>query len=453
LKQATLILALLGAIVLAGCSSNSDTTSQTSYNNGSGNQPFKPKTHLNHRAIVSNYYAGALDVMDTTQDRLTAFSFPVGSEPTYLQLSPDATLTFVNNTASNSISTFDNFQETVRATIQLGGWTQSFVTSKSNEFGFAAVYNVSNGNPPSLPGGIVGFNPTDGNLNPEIQFPYVRYLAMDTAEQHLLAFTQDAPVVTVNGVTVTQDDTANWVDLTTNDPATGVPPYYTLSLSTAGGSAVQLSRPVAAFFSADNTKAYILSCGYECGGSSSASVTEINTASITPVTPLATGTLATATVVNQWAVNGARIGMIDTTANKLYVAGSNATLIDQGGNNVQNGYFTVIDLTTGPTGTAIPIGNGVKRWIRNINGVYWIASLNCGVESCVTLVNPAARTAAELANAYGDATGISLAVNSGEVYTIEGGELYIYTQKGTQIIPQYYNTDIHGQGSDVLYID
>jgi hypothetical protein len=455
LKQATLILALLGAIVLAGCSSNSDTASQTSYNNGSGSQPFKPKTHLSHRSIVSNYNAGALDVMDTTQDRLlTNVTFPVGAEPTYLQLSPDATLTFVNNTASNSISTFDNFQETVRGTIQLGGWTQSFVTSKSNEFGFAAVPNISNGNPPSLPGGIVRFNPTDGSLNTGIQFPYVRYLAMDTAEQHLLAFTQDAAPTTV-GAIVVDDNTAHWVDLTTNDPATGVPPYYSLTLN-GNANTKPLSRPVAAFFSTDSSNghivAFILSCGYECGGSSSASVTEIDTTSIIPPVASTTGSVVAATVLNQWTVNGARIGLIDLKANKLYVAGSNATLIDQGGKNVQNGYFTVIDLTTGPTGTAIPIGNGVKRWIRNINGVYWVASLNCGVESCVTLVNPTAGTAAELANANGDATGISLAVNRGEVYTIEGGELFIYDQKGTPVVSQY-NTDIHGQGSDVLYID
>ncbi len=67
--------------------------------------------------------------MDATQDRLTTFTFAVGTQPTYMQPSPDGTLTFVNNTGSNSISSFNNNQEAVKATIQLGGWTQSFVTS------------------------------------------------------------------------------------------------------------------------------------------------------------------------------------------------------------------------------------------------------------------------------------------------------------------------------------
>ncbi len=108
---------------------------------------------------------------------------------------------------------------------------------------------LSNGNPPNAPGGIVRFNPTDGSFNTyDVPFPYVRYLAMDTAEKHLLAFTD-------------VDDNAHWVDLTTADPKTQAPPYYTLTLTNASGAAVALSRPVAAFFSADNSKAYVLSCG------------------------------------------------------------------------------------------------------------------------------------------------------------------------------------------------
>jgi DNA-binding beta-propeller fold protein YncE len=442
LKQATLILALLGAnIIMTGCGASKG---QATFNNGSGNQPLKPTTHLLHRSLVSNYFAGALDVMDATQNRLTAFSFAAGAQPTYLQPSPDGTLTFVNNTGSNTISSFSNNEEAVKATIILGGWTESFVTSVSNKAGFAAVYNLSNGNPPNLPGGIVRFNPTDGSLNTDIPFHNVRHLALDTAETHLLAFTD-------------VDDDAHWVDLTATDPATQVPPYYTLSLSTSGGSAVQLSRPVAAFFSADNTKAYVLSCGSECGGSGASSVTAIDTTTITPPVSLSTGTVITATVLNQWTVNGARRGLIDLKANKLYVAGSTTTFIDGGGNNVQDGFFTVIDLANpAATPLSIPIGPGVKRWIRNINGTFWIASLNCGVQSCVSMVNPTAGTATVLPAANGDATGISLAAIKGssmdDVYTIEGGELFIYDQSGNPVT-SLFTTDVKGQASDVLYIN
>ena len=461
LKQATFIIALLGAIVLAGCGGSNNSTGQSNYNCGSGDQPYKPTTHLKHRSLVTNYYAGNMEVVDATKDQLTSFSFAVGSQPTYMQLSPDGTLTFTNNTGSNSISSFNNFQEAVKATILLGGWTQSFVTSTSNQFGFAAVYNLSNGNPPNAPGGIVRFNPTDGSVNTyDIPFPYVRYLAMDTAEKHLLAFTD-------------VEDSAHWVDLTTADPKTQAPPYYTLTLTNASGTAVALSRPVAAFFSADNSKAYVLSCGTTCGGSSPASVTEIDLTTIAPPASPSSGLVAIpAKVLNQWQqVNGkqigAQIGLIDLTANKLYVAGSTltSTAIDcpfpqlatcttasGGGGNVQDGYFTVIDLTANTASAPIRIGNGVKRWIQNVNGVYWVASLDCGVQSCVSLVKPTAATASTLATANGDATGISYQPNTGQIFTIEGGQLYIYGQAGDAVSSQY-NTDIKGQGSDVVYID
>jgi hypothetical protein len=455
LKQATLILALLGAVLLAGCGGNGDTTSQTDFNNGSGDQPFKPKTHLSHRSLVSNYFGGDLNVMDATEDRLTTYTFAVGAQPTYMQSSPDTTLTFVNNTGSNSISSFNNNLEAVKATIQLGGTTQSFVTSSTNNFGFAAVPNYSNGLPPNLPGAINRFNPTDGSLNTAIPFPYAHYLAMDPAQAHLLVFTS-GDVSAPNG-----DDNAYWIDLTKTDtgatsPNLGFPPISVLAPPAGVFPAGTFSRPIAAFFSSDSTKAYILNCGTECGGASAPSVTEIDAIS-DPVSTPATNFFpsiyqGTATVVNHWPVSGARSGLIDLAANKLYVAGSTTTLIDSGGNNVQDGYFTIIDLTAGTASTPIRIGNGVKGVIRNINGVFWVASTDCGVQSCISMVNPATSSGPVLPNANGNATGIALQVNSNEVYTIEGSQLYIYDQNGNSITSTY-STDVKGQPWDVLYID
>jgi hypothetical protein len=459
LKQATLILSLLGAIFLAGCGGNGDTTSQTDFNNGSGDQPFKPVTHLSHRSVVSNYLAGDLAVMDATQDRLATYTFVTGAGPTYLQPSPDGTLTFVNNKGANSLSSLNNNLEAVKGTITLGGSTQSFVTSTDNSFGFAAVPNYSNGLPPNLPGAINRFNPTDGSLNTAIPFPYVNVLAMDPAQKHLLAFTS-GDVATTNGIgTPNGDDNVYLVDLTITDPTTGFPPISVLILPPGS-----LSKPVAAFFSSDSTKAFILNCGTECGGASPASVTEIN--GITGGTAQATNYLpsihqGSAMVVNQWSVSGAHIGLIDLTANKLYVAGSTTTLTDSGGNNVQDGFFTTIDLTAGTASAPIRIGNGGAGIIRNVNGIFWVASgymgnggavTGCGVQSCITMVNPATGTATVLPNANGAATGISLQSNSGEVYTIEGYQLHIYTQSGNPVTSTY-NTDIKGQAWDVLYID
>jgi hypothetical protein len=429
LKQATTILALLGAIVLAGCG-NGDTTSQSTFNNGSGDQPFKPTTHLSHRSLVTNNFAGQLQVMDTVQDRLTTYTFAVGAQPTYMQSSPDGTLTLVNNTGANTLSSFNNNLEAVKGTVNLGGFTDSFVSSVSNQFGFAAVYNYSNGNAPSLPGAILPFNPTDGSLNLAIPFPNVRYIALDVAEKHMLAFKD---VIDSDG-----NWNAYWVDLTKND-VTGLPLVSKLTLP-----ANTLSSPVAAFFSSDSNTAYILNCGIECGATGAPSVTILN---------VSNDASAPSVFVQQIPVSGARRGLIDLTAKKLYVTGSTTTTLTDAGNNVvQDGYFTTIDLAAQTASAPIRIGNGAKRWIRNINGVFWVASLNCGVQSCITMVNPANGTATVLPTAKGDATGIALSVNSGEVYTIEGGELFIYDQQANPITSQY-NTDVKGLASDVLYIN
>jgi hypothetical protein len=68
------------------------------------------------------------------------------------------------------------------------------------------------------------------------------------------------------------------------------------------------------------------------------------------------------------------------------------------------------------------------------------------------MVSPSTGSASLLPTAKGDATGISLSTNSGEVYTIEGGELFLYNQKANPITSQY-NTDVRGQAYDVLYIN
>jgi DNA-binding beta-propeller fold protein YncE len=435
-----MFLALSGAILLAGCG-NGDTTSQTTFNNGSGDQPFKPTTHLSHRAVVTNYYASNMAVVDTTLVKLTTFTFPTGNQPTYMQPSPDGTLTLVNNTGSNTISSLNNNLEAVKATVSLSGYTESFVTSVSNKVGFAAVPNYSNGSF-RVPGAIVRFNPTDGTLNTQIQFPNVLYLGMDPAEKHLMAFTQS-------------DYLPYWVDLSVLDPNTQVPPYYQINLTDGSGNPVLLSRPVAVYFSSDNSKAYVLSCGIECGGTQPASVTAIDTTTIQPATST-TGSTITATALHTWTVNGAQGALFDSANNKLYLAGSTgATITDTGGNKVYDGWFTALDVTnTSPTYTppTIQIGNGTNRIIRLIKGTYWVGARNCGVQSCISMVNSTATSKTMLPIANGDATGMALAANNGYVYTVEGGMLFIYDNNLNVFISQY-NTNVKGQAFDVLYID
>jgi DNA-binding beta-propeller fold protein YncE len=443
-----MFLALSGAILLAGCG-NGDTTSPTTFNNGSGDQPFKPTTHLEHRALVTNYYASNMAVADTTLIKLTTFTFPTGNQPTYMQPSPDGTLTLVNNTGSNTISSLNNNLEAVKATVSLSGYTESFVTSQSNKVGFAAVPNYSNGSF-RIPGAIVRFNPTDGTLNTQIQFPNVLYLGMDPAEKHLMAFTQS-------------DYLPYWVDLSVLDPNTQVPPYYQINLTDGSGTPVLLSRPVAVYFSSDNSKAYVLSCGIECGGTQPASVTVIDTTTIKPASST-TGSIVNATALHTWTVKGAQNALFDSANNKLYLAGSTGATTGSGSSKVYDGWLTALDLTQTASSYVPPtiaIGNGTGRIVRKINSAIWVGARNCGPQSCLSMVPISTFSAAIAANATGalstfpangDATGITFVANDGFIYTIEGGELFIYDNNLNVFISQY-NTDIKGQAFDVLYID
>lgn len=422
----------------AGCGS-SDTTSQTKYNTGSGNESYKPTTHLLHRALVTNYYSSVLNVMDATQNRLTSYTFAVGTLPSYMQSSPDGTLTLVNNSGANTISSFNNSQEVVKGTVSLGGYTQSFVTSTDNESGFAAVPNYSNGTYRD-PGAVVRFNPTDGSTLTQVQLPNAEYLGMDTAEKHLMVFTST-------------DSLAYWVDLTNNDASTGVPVWYQLSLKDSSGNAVTLSRPTAVYFSSDSTKAYVLSCGPECGGTSAPTVAVIDTSSISPSTTTS-GTVVSATVTNIWSVKGARTGIIDTTNNILYVAGSSGTTsTDSGGYTVLDGWFSSINLaSTTSTPSTIAIGPGYNRILRKIGSNFWVGARNCGVTSCLTIVKSGLASATVLSTANGNATGITQCTNTGDVYTVEGGEFYFYNTSGTALTSEY-QVNVTGQITDVLYID
>jgi hypothetical protein len=447
LKQARLIFALMGALLLAGCGGTSDHTSQSTFNNGSGNQPYKPTTHLSYRSLVTNYYAGYMIAVDTYLNKVTNFTFSVGTQPTTMQSSTDGTLTFINNTGSGTISSFNNNLEAVKGTVSLGGSTESFVTNNTNKIGFAAVPDYNNGNAPLLPGAIARFNPTDGSTTPFIPFPYVRYLSMDIQGKHLLAFT-DQPEVN-SAVSATAAYQAHWVDLTATD-AQGLPlvTFLPLPVDTIG-TAPTLSRPVAGFFSADGTKVYILNCGLECGGSSTIIGGTTFPAWITEVDVTTPGS---ATVLHQWGVPGAQAGYYDLATQSIYVAGSSGPVVDSAGNTVHDGHFTVVNLTNGPV-YSLRIGNGSRRVIRKINESYWIGANNCGAQSCVTIVNPSATgTATVLPSAKGDATGMTLNTNSNQVYTIEGQELQIYDINGNPITSEY-NTDVKGQAYDVMFIN
>jgi len=186
-----------------------------------------------------------------------------------------------------------------------------------------------------------------------------------------------------------------------------------------------LDRPSYAVFSADDSKAYILNCGRECGGTQ-ASVSVLDTTALT--------------ISQTVPVDAATIGTSDT--NNLYVAGTGPN----------GGSATVLPLSSLTAGKPISIGNGFHQVITLFQNKIIIGARTCST-GCMSIADPAAGTAV-VDSPKGDVTSITAITPRKVVYATEGGEVRIYDltngqellNNNTQLI------DVVGTAASVLYV-
>lgn len=360
-----------------------------------GGAPKQPVTtsQIAKRAFVSNQVVGQLQIVDAQKDALSlTHSIIVGASPTFMVESPNKMLTLVFNSGSNSISIVSNATEAQIAIIQLPDFTDSIVISPDNKFAFVAVRNA---------GLIEVIDLTTGALTTTpVAVSNVRHLSLSHNGSTLLAFPD-------NSDTVFSISTANL--------AAGATPIP------AAGQTSPFSRPVQAVFSSDDSTAYILSCGQECGGLP-------NTTSVTALA------ISNSKVGMPVSVAGATVGLMDTGGN-LYVAG---------GNTLQ-----VITMPALTAGNPVVISDGIHNLIAlGSNGQLFIGSHACtdtGAAGCLTIFNVGTGKAA-IQPAAGDVTGIEPIPGRNVVYVCVGGELVVYdTTMGTPSSP----IDIVGKAIDV----
>jgi hypothetical protein len=168
-----------------------------------------------------------------------------------------------SNTLSsdNAFSIINNLTESDAAHLTLPGYTESFVVSPDSSIAYIAVPNAPNvGGQSQGAIEIVGLN--SGGLAGEIFIPSVQYLAIDNGGDRLLAFSPNSDSIAV---------------VTPSNIGTIYP-----VVTYVGG----FDRPVQAFFSSDDTTAYVINCGAECGGAQ-ASVQQFNMSGNTLGTSLA----------------------------------------------------------------------------------------------------------------------------------------------------------------------
>jgi hypothetical protein len=159
--------------------------------------------------------------------------------------------------SDNQFTIINNTSETAAGHVILPGMTESFVVSPDSSTAYVAV--------PTAP--VIGQSPGvvevvsigSTSVVGQVNIPAVQYLAISNSGNRILAFSEGPDSVADTVAVITPSNI-------------GIPGATVVT--TVGGVGV-FDHPVAAFFSSDDSTAYILSCGAECGGTQ-ASVQQFN---------------------------------------------------------------------------------------------------------------------------------------------------------------------------------
>ena len=359
-----------------------------------------PVSTLNLRAFVTDQFNSQVQIVDAKFDGYYGALIPTDSGPTILELTPDKTLAVLFATATNTFQGIDVATEATTGSITLPTWTESFVIASDNNTVYAAVRNApvtTAGGAGAVPGALEVMNLSTATITHSIFIPKAHWLVLSHNGNKLLVFSDDSNSMTV---------------VNTSD----------LSTTTVSG----LDHPVWGVFSADDSTAYILNCGAECGGTQ-ASVTALNMSNNTPG----------ATV----SVEGATMGLLD--GSNLYVAGTGA-----GGGKLD--IVNISSMTVSKSGVSIT--DGYHWHMLLYNGQLFVGARQCSntANGCLAIYNTSSGSAT-LQAARGDVTGLEPIPNRTVVYVVQGGELVIYDTTTGQ--PQKQQIDIVGHAYDVRYVN
>ncbi len=413
LKRAAFVFLSLAILtMLAGCGGYSSTSS-TSTNTTSG---------ITTRAFVSNagfstgnVPASDLQIVNFKNDTLSTHIITLAGNPQLMALSSNRVTVMVFDAGVNQLSLVDTTKEVATSAIQLPDSTESMVILPSNVTGYVAMRNA----PSSLAtaGTVAVIDIVNNKISTQIAVPKARRLVLSHNGNTLLVFSDGS-----NDITVIN---------TSNN---------TTSTVTGGGV---LDQPVSAVFSSDDSTAYILSCGPECGGAA-ASVTPMTVASLTLGTPLLLP-------------GGATVGLLNNAT--LYVAGSCGSTCA----GPPFGRLSVINTAGMTVSATVTISDGFHNHIEmTANNKLYIGASNAsfsngssstctgGTQGCLTMFNMTGNTAV-ISGPLGQVTGIAPISGRSVVYVCEGGELVIYDD--TVDAPQATQIDIVGLAYDVKQID
>ncbi len=430
---------------------------------------------LKYRAFITNSVtsgngAAGVYIVDAMNDvRPVASPISAGTAPGMMVLTPNRAQTLVFSPGSNpqfpenQLSIINNATAAAAANLTLPGLTESFVVSPDSSNAYVAVPTATVGG--QSPGVVEAISLSSGAVSAAISCPPqnpnppnpaiiscvwpstvpqgfnqpYRYLSIGNTGNRILAFSEGAdtgPDSVPNVVAVITPSSVG----TTNSTVTFVSGF---------------DHPVAAFFSSDDSIAYVLNCGAECGGTQ-ASVQQLNLTNNTlgSYVPLCApgpipGSCATLPGGGV-APSAGSVALVDGST--MYVAG---TPYSAGGGPSQLcppgttqatycGMLSVVDLSGNMavtnSGIIIPDGYHTKLSM-GANGQLFIGSRTCTeitttteTRGCLAIYNTLPATTVGsvppggvlIPQANGDVTGIQPIATRTVVYVIQGYSLSIY---------------------------
>lgn len=419
---------LLALAAIGGCGSSSS----------SGTNPPQPTTGLHKRVLVSNSFVGVADIVDAQHDQCVDRSRQVvpcsstatmttGTTPQPIVVSGNLTKTLVYNSGSFNVTLIDNATETATNNLFVPGWSDSIAISSDAKRGFVAVRNanITTGQPL---GGI-----SDLDL---VGLGVTNYSAPSARRVFLTGDNNKVVVLPDPGVAPPISDQAFIYDTTAKTMSTPIP---------------GVDHPAWAVFSSDNSKAYILDCGPECGGpagSGGVSVLDMTGGTITATTNFAN------------TAQGATVAVLSGT--NLYVAGTDMST-GKGQMYVFNVGGAAPTIANGP----VEINDGYhSSMVLAQNNEIFVGATTCtsSTKACLTIYDTGTNAATYSFGTnpvtgnpnFGDVTGMQPISGRSVVYVIEGGEVRIYdttTKALTPAPPTPQPIDIVGAAWDVKQID
>jgi hypothetical protein len=371
--------------------------------------------------------AAGIYIVDAEHDRRAAVA-PIGAgiTPGKMMVTPNRALTLVFSGylgagSDNQFSVISNAKEAAAGTLALPGFTDSFVVTPDSNTAYVAVPTATVVG--QSPGVVKVISLASPVFTGQVDIPSVRYLSISNSGSRVLGFSD-----VLTSLASPCDQTPSYV-FVINPSDVGVKPCPATPVYP--NAIYPFDHPVTAFFSSDDSTAYVVNCGAECGGS---------IASVQPIDMSTT----TATAGTAYPVPAATVGLMNGST--LYLAGTPVPAVPCTGQTTQAascGLLTIFDLTsmTITNTSPIPITDGThSRIALAANGRLYLGAHNCTeltgseVRGCLSIYN-LQTGAVVVPPAGGDVTGIQPIAKRTVVYVVQNGELGIYDTATDALAP------------------